>query len=563
MAKTVDELNADIRELTKQLGRARRELRDYEASVDRAGRATERAGDSFDQNKTRLEGFSASLRSVGGDIGPLEDMADAFEKLGPAGFAAAAGVAAVVGGVFAVAEFARVTVEATRAAGDLLEEWGQPEAFAGQTDAIRDANQALDDLAFAGQRLQILFAGEMSPTVVATTDVLIALTLAAQDAGGVINAWSGSVADAFELAASALPPLAIGMQAVRADIELVAGAVGMLTDRYRDDAEAIRAQGRALNAATDDLDDYVYALDEAFEAEANFVEITDRERERLFAEDQRRRERQAREEERARQLRAKADAKAREDEAKAAEAAVQAAIDAAHAKVEAEIEAREAAAAEAQRLFDEQTAQIERAADEQARVIASALEVERRGREDLATASVGLADNVLATIESNADTETAAGRRTVREVFAARKALALADIAIATIVSVQQALASAPPPFNAIPAAAMGVAGAANLAAVAAQSPPSFAVGGLVPPDHRLISAQPGEGVLSTAAVRALGEEAVGAMNRGTSSGGGIEVAMVYRHRIFDRFVADNLRRADSPLAGAIQNSRRRRKRRR
>ena len=124
MAKTLDELNADLRALTGQLGKVRKALRAYEGEADKAADATGRAGAkvrgaSLDlkEGKERLEGFGASMRAVGGDIGPLEDMATAMEKLGPAGFAAAAGVAALVGGVFAVAKFAQVTIEATRAAG--------------------------------------------------------------------------------------------------------------------------------------------------------------------------------------------------------------------------------------------------------------------------------------------------------------------------------------------------------------------------------------------------------------------------------------------------------------
>ena len=82
-------------------------------------------------------------------------------------------------------------------------------------------------------------------------------------------------------------------------------------------------------------------------------------------------------------------------------------------------------------------------------------------------------------------------------------------------------------------------------------------------PDHQLAQVQPGEGILSTAAVRQIGEDQVHAMNRGTGDGRAVEVSMVYRHRIFDRFVQDNMRRVDSPLGAAIHGSMRKRKRRR
>jgi septal ring factor EnvC (AmiA/AmiB activator) len=544
MAKNIEELNADIKKLDTALNKSAKSLKNFKSQAEDTADEVERVGVSFKDSKERLEGFGASMRAVGGNIGPVEDMATALEKLGPAGFVRKSVVAALVGGVFAVAKFAQVTVEATRAAGGLLDEWDNPHVFAAQTDAITDANDALDGLVFAGQRLQVLFAAGMSPAVVEVARTVAALSLALTDVVDVAGEWGVTLENVTQSQVDA----SLGLT-------LLATAVGALNSHYGEQIDNLFELGEALEEANDPLAEQIGLLNElaaAAEAERDFMLLTGEEKTRLYYEEKRRKEKAA------------ADAKKlREQEQKELEASVEAAMNAEAAKVDAQIEERERAAAEEQRLFDEQTASIQAAAEAEAQAVAAAIEVEKRGREELAKSSINLADTLLAAVQDNANTETAEGRRTARQVFGARKALALADVAIATIVAVQQALASAPPPFNAIPAAAMGVAGAANLAAVAAQKPPSFAIGGLVPSDHRLIGAQAGEGILSTAAVRALGEEQVGAMNRGTASGAPVEVAMVYRHRVFDRFVQDNLRRSDSPLAGAIQGARRKRKRRR
>ena len=573
MARNIEELNDAIASLTKQLAKVRKALKVYETEADDAGAATEKVGNKarttaihFKDGKQQIEGFGAAMRSVGGHLGPVEDMATAVEKLGPAGLAAATGVAALVGAAFAVAEFARVTVEATRAAGELLDEWDTPHIFADQADAIADANEALDGLVFAGQQLQILFAAGMSPAVVETVDTVLAFGLAVADVVETAERWGITLSNVsstiYELTALLGPLGYIGQQV----FENIGAAAGWVTDRYRDQAEALRETGLALNDtehAFDRAADAMAGYLDAADGEFDMLRLTDAERARIDEEDRKRRERRAREEEKARKARAAADEKAREEALKAEEEYWEAWRLESEKAIEDKAKAEQDAAEEAQRLYDEQTASIQAAAEAEAEAVAAAIEVEKRGREELAAASIGLADTLLAAVQDNANTETAEGRRTARQVFGARKALALADVAIATIVAVQQALASAPPPFNAIPAAAMGVTGAANLAAVAAQKPPSFAIGGLVPSDHQLIGAQAGEGILSTAAVRALGEQQVGAMNRGTAGGAPVEVAMVYRHRVFDRFVQDNLRRSDSPLAGAIQGARRKRKRRR
>jgi hypothetical protein len=94
--------------------------------------------------------------------------------------------------------------------------------------------------------------------------------------------------------------------------------------------------------------------------------------------------------------------------------------------------------------------------------------------------------------------------------------------------------------------------GAVQAAAVLATPPPKFHSGGMIAPDERMITAQTGEAVLSRSGVAAAGgASGVNDLNRG-GGGGAIVVVNQYRHRVFDSFIMDNLRRTGSPLAAAI-----------
>ena len=71
-----------------------------------------------------------------------------------------------------------------------------------------------------------------------------------------------------------------------------------------------------------------------------------------------------------------------------------------------------------------------------------------------------------------------------------------------------------------------------------------------------MINALPGEAVLNREATTGLGAEGVAALNSGAGMGGGVTIEMVYKHRIFDNFVADNISKG-GPLRNAIKSGRR------
>jgi hypothetical protein len=129
---------------------------------------------------------------------------------------------------------------------------------------------------------------------------------------------------------------------------------------------------------------------------------------------------------------------------------------------------------------------------------------------------------------------------------------ALAEIAINTALAATAAMKKTGNPVSAAPAILFG---GLQAAAVVAEPPPTFHTGGMIGPDERTIKAQTGEGILSRSGVEAAGGEAgVNALNAG-GSGQTIVVQQVWKHKIFDAFIIENLRRSGSPLATAIRTS--------
>lgn len=152
-----------------------------------------------------------------------------------------------------------------------------------------------------------------------------------------------------------------------------------------------------------------------------------------------------------------------------------------------------------------------------------------------------------------ADKRIAATRAEARKAFLIDKAAKMASAAAATALAVVQALAAGVPPYNYIAAGAVGAAGLVQQGVIASQQP-SFHSGGLIgnmAPDEQQATVRRGEAVLSPAGRRAMGDDAIRAANAGTGGSQTIVVQQVYRHRVFDSFVADNLR-TRGPLSRAL-----------
>jgi hypothetical protein len=164
------------------------------------------------------------------------------------------------------------------------------------------------------------------------------------------------------------------------------------------------------------------------------------------------------------------------------------------------------------------------------------------------------------------------------------KAAAIAQATIDGILAVQKALASAPPPYNFALAAAVGVATAANVAAIEAQGYATGVVGvqrrGGASSDTILAMLSPGESIVNPAGTQG-NENTLAAMNRGAKFDGGAnsngrptiliqqmpgvvveeapgltedQVVLIVR-REAPKAAANDLRRANSPMAKATRDS--------
>jgi hypothetical protein len=164
-----------------------------------------------------------------------------------------------------------------------------------------------------------------------------------------------------------------------------------------------------------------------------------------------------------------------------------------------------------------------------------------------------LGKNATKAEKDAADERLAITRNAARKAFLIDKAAKMASAAAATALAIVQALSSAPPPYNFIAAGAVGAAGLIQQAAIASQQP-TFHAGGFVggmAPDEQQATVRRGEAVLNPAGRRAMGDDAIRAANGGMGGGQTIVVQQVYRHRVFDSFVRDNLR-TRGPLSQAL-----------
>ena len=134
-------------------------------------------------------------------------------------------------------------------------------------------------------------------------------------------------------------------------------------------------------------------------------------------------------------------------------------------------------------------------------------------------------------------------RKAANRAFAVSQAAAVAEVLASGATAYMGLLASMSYLGFGAPGAAAAItapAVAAQLAVIASNKPPQFADGGMVTPDHRMISAQPGEAVISRRGVAALGgPTGIESLNRGMSGGQNVTANIVLDRRIIGQAVAD------------------------
>jgi hypothetical protein len=179
------------------------------------------------------------------------------------------------------------------------------------------------------------------------------------------------------------------------------------------------------------------------------------------------------------------------------------------------------------------------------------LDQQVQGYEDALAAQDALGKKATEAEKQRAAEEVAEKRKQAMIAFLIDKAAKLAQALTATALATINAL-SMPPAPNYIAAGLAAAGGAVQVATIAAARP-SFHSGGMADfsPDEASAVIRRGEAVLSPQGRRALGDDTIRAANAGMGSGQTIMVQQVYRHRVFDSFVSDNLR-TRGPLARAL-----------
>lgn len=159
------------REAAKAANKAQREIIDTQREAIEAGKGlAELAGipaDKFEKLRAVMSGLSS----------PLGQLA-----------VAGVGAALAIGGVAtAIAGVSAAAVASVRASGELLEKFEKLSEVEGfdippeDVESIRRANAALDSIQVTAERLVVIFAGQMAPSVEAVSVEIVKLGLAAGD----------------------------------------------------------------------------------------------------------------------------------------------------------------------------------------------------------------------------------------------------------------------------------------------------------------------------------------------------------------------------------------------
>lgn len=216
-------------------------------------------------------------------------------------------------------------------------------------------------------------------------------------------------------------------------------------------------------------------------------------------------------------------------------------------------EARKAVKA-AQKLLDEEKDAKDKAAKDDIRRAEETAQAEIEARSAVKSASLSIMGSATDALMLLSDNLGESNKKAALDAFNAAKALAIATAVVNAALGVTNALATggAAAPVLAV---AAGVSGAVSIATIAATEPPAFAAGGFIdgaPTTGVPITAHPNEAVLNQQGRAALGDDAIRAANAGRGGEGGMTVSMVYKHKVFDYFVRDNLR-TSGPLASAVR----------
>ena len=501
----------------------------------------------------------------GGIVGDIEDLAGAIGEMGPA---AAAAVGAL-GGLAIGAAIVAGVVELERAAGEAvkrLDDLSIPLDPA-LRDSVEAANASLDALYIVLDEVTVQLAASLGPSVVEATGYVGAFALEFAD----LVAEALKTQTAIEYFTTYLGSTFI--QGLATPVTLLAD----LAERIGDVGELAGFQGNVLKETGQAWDDYTWSLAKGTKQAANFVELASSgtaviddfngvlvdstDRYGALADAARR----AKQEKQAHEKAAKAAAKAEREAEKVREEQQKAEMSGASAWIKQQealnrqeeqrvrnIQESEQAGRDA---YEAALAQErERAAAEKERAAARLEQIaaEKAAQSDYwiatATAGISAAATLAQAVSDGAAEGSAAQRDAAMVAFRINQAGAIASIGVNAAEAASKAIALFGPPPSPLGIAGIVAAtaiGITQAAAVAAQPPPSFHTGGVIAsqplaPDETMIRARKGE------EIRTRQEQ---------SGGAGVTVQVVYQHRVFDTFVADNLKQTGSPLRREIGSS--------
>jgi len=188
------------------------------------------------------------------------------------------------------------------------------------------------------------------------------------------------------------------------------------------------------------------------------------------------------------------------------------------------------AARNAQKRFDFEMESADRIteirqeqADEAEAIAEAALAAQASATESLVQSTLGavgtFTDIAMNAILRSSEELTEGQKEAALALFVVNKVAAVATGAINTALAISNALGSTTPPANFILAAAAGIAGGVATAAIAAEPPPSFDVGGVASQVNA--SLQVGEGVIKKQRVQEMPTGEIDRINREGYGGGG------------------------------------------
>mgnify|MGYP003643396062 CR=1 FL=1 len=229
----------------------------------------------------------------------------------------------------------------------------------------------------------------------------------------------------------------------------------------------------------------------------------------------------------------------------------------------------EATAAETARLEELAALEMEIAAEREARDQAEheaamqRLEERKIATEQTLGSSVALMGSLSDGFQMMAESQAAAGSEGALKSFEIAQRLAIAEVMFSTAKGIMSAMAL-PPPANIIQAGAVGAASAIQLAAIAAQSPPTahmgdtgFAqrmhMGGTADSAGQQTVILRNEAVLDSATTRRLGPDGVQSLLNGAGPGRASKTVVTYRH--LDQAVGDLLKNDGSRSARSAKSA--------